>query len=154
MNPMMDLIPCSVRGVFVAVSPTGTSPAVLLEMGSDICLPIYIGLWEAISINTALNNEISPRPLTHDLFLEFLNRYGVTLKALHIDSLENGVYYANLLLLRDNQEDIIDCRPSDGIAIAIRCEAGIYLERSLAESSGLTHTELPPFIGLQAYLYG
>ena len=54
-------------------------------------LPIYIGLWEAISINTALNNEISPRPLTHDLFLEFLNRYEVTLKALHIDSLDNGI---------------------------------------------------------------
>jgi len=150
----MDLIPCHVRGVFVAVSPAGTSPTVLLDVASDICLPIYIGLWEAISINTALNNEISPRPLTHDLFPEFLNRYGVKLKALHIDSLENGVFYANLMLLRDNQEEMIDCRPSDGIAIAIRCGSEIYLERAVAESSGLHHTDLPPFIGLQAYLYG
>jgi len=150
----MDLIPCNVKGVFVAVSPAGTSPAVLLDLGSDICLPIYIGLWEAISINTALNNEISPRPLTHDLFLEFLSRYEVTLKALHIDTLENGVYYANLMLTRDTQEEMIDCRPSDGIAIAIRCKSEIFLERAVAESSGLHHTELPPFIGLQAYLYG
>jgi len=150
----MDLIPCSVRGVFVAVSPAGTSPAVLLDVGSEICLPIYIGLWEAISINTALNNEISPRPLTHDLFLEFLSRYGITLKALHIDSLENGVYYANLMLSRDSLEEMIDCRPSDGIAIAIRCGSEIFLERTVAESSAIHHAELPPFIGLQAYLYG
>jgi uncharacterized protein len=150
----MDLIPCRVRGVFVAVSPAGTSPAVVLDVGNDTCLPIYIGLWEAISINTALNNEIAPRPLTHDLFLEFLNRYNISLRALHIDSLENGVFYANLMLSRDNQEEIIDCRPSDGIAIAIRCKSEIFLERSVAESSGIHQADLPPFIGLQSYLYG
>jgi len=150
----MDLIPCSVKGVFVAVSPAGTSPAVLLDVGGDTYLPIYIGIWEAISINTALNNEIAPRPLTHDLFIEFLNRYQVTLRALHIDSLEEGVYYANLMLYRDNQEEMIDCRPSDGIAIALRCKSDIFLERTVAELSGIPNTELPPFIGLQAYLYG
>jgi len=150
----MDLIPCSVRGVFVAVTQAGTSPAVILDMACDTCLPIYIGLWEAISINTALHNEITPRPLTHDLFLEFLNRYQVTLRALHIDSLEEGVYYANLMLYRDNHEEMIDCRPSDGIAIAVRCKSDIFIERAVAESSGLYTTDLPPFIGLQAYLYG
>ena len=154
MDPHMDLIPCSVRGVFVAVSPAGTSPAVLLDLGNDTCLPIYIGLWEAISINTALNNEIAPRPLTHDLVLEFFNRYQVTLRALHIDSIEDGIFYANLMLCRDNQEEMIDCRPSDGIAIAIRCKSDIFIERAVAESSGLHSTNLPPFIGLQAYLYG
>lgn len=150
----MDLIPCTVRGVFIAVSPAGTSPAVILDIGSETCLPIYIGLWEAISINNALKNEISPRPLTHDLFLEFLNRYRVTLRAMHIDSLEDGVYYASLMLCSDNHEEIIDCRPSDGIAIALRCNSGIFMESSVAESSGLQNHELPPFIGLQAYLYG
>ena len=150
----MDLIPCRVRGVFVAISSAGTSPAVLLDVTSEICLPIYIGLWEAISINTALNNEVTPRPLTHDLFSEFLNRYHITLRALHIDSLEEGVYYANLMLYRDNQEEMIDCRPSDGIAIAIRCKSDIFLERAVADASGLHISELPPFIGLQAYLYG
>jgi bifunctional DNase/RNase len=58
------------------------------------------------------------------------------------------------MLSRDTQEEMIDCRPSDGIAIAIRCKSEIFLERAVAESSGLHHTELPPFIGLQAYLYG
>lgn len=150
----MDLIPCSVRGVFVAVSPAGASPVVLLDVGSETCLPIYIGLWEAISINTALNNEISPRPLTHDLILEFFNRYQVTLKALYIDTLEEGVYYANLVLHRENHEEMLDCRPSDGIAIAVRCKSGIFLERTVAESSGLHITDLPTVIGLQAYLSG
>ena len=99
----MNLIPCSVAGVFVAVSRAVASPAVLLDLDDDFCLPIYIGLWEALSINNALNNEIAPRPQTHDLFLEFLSRYHVTLRALHIDSLEEGVYYANLMLYLDNQ---------------------------------------------------
>ncbi len=127
----------------------------LLDLGGDACLPIYIGLWEALSINTALNNEIAPRPQTHDLFLEFLNRYHVKLRALNIDSVEEGVYYANLVLVDpDYQEEMIDCRPSDGIAIAIRCKSGIFLDRGVAESSGLTATELPPFIKLQAYLFG
>jgi bifunctional DNase/RNase len=154
MNPHMDLIPCSVRGVFVAVSPVGTAPVVILDVGRDTCLPIYIGLWEAISINTALHDEIAPRPLTHDLFLEFLNRYQVILRALHIDSLEEGVFYANLMLYRDNQEEMIDCRPSDGIAIAVRCKSDIFIERVIVETSGLHISNLPPFIGLQAYLYG
>ena len=73
---------------------------------------------------------------------------------LHIDSLDEGVYYANLMLYRDNQEEMMDCRPSDGIAIALRCKSDIFLERSVAELSGIHTTELPPFIGLQAYLYG
>lgn len=150
----MDLIPCSVRGVFIAVSPVSTAPVVILDVGRDTCLPIYIGLWEAISINTALNDEISPRPLTHDLFLEFLNRYQVILRALHIDSLEEGVFYANLILYRDNQEEMIDCRPSDGIAIAVRCKSDIFIERAIVETSGLHSSNLPPFIGLQAYLCG
>ena len=154
MDPHMDLIPCSVRGVFVAVSQGGTSPAVILDVTSDTCVPIYIGLWEAISIHTALQNEIAPRPLTHDLFLDFFNRYQVSLMALHIDSLEDGVYYANLMLYRDNQVEMIDCRPSDGIAIALRCKSDIFLERAVAWASGLHISDLPPFIGLQAYLYG
>ncbi len=150
----MDLVPCCIRGIFVAVFPAGASPVLVLDVDAETSLLIYIGLLEAVSINTALNNEISPRPMTHDLFCEFLNRYHVTLRSLYIDTLLDGVYYANLVLSRDGQEEIMDCRPSDGIAIAIRCKSDIFLERKVAELSGLHRTDLPPLTGLQAYLQG
>jgi len=150
----MDLLPCRVKGVFVAVTPAGTAPTVILEAGDDTCLPIYIGLWEAISINTALQSEVSPRPLTHDLFPELFGRFSVSLKALHIDSIEGGVFYANLVLCRNNHEDIIDCRPSDGIAIALRCNSPIFLERAVIEESGLKPEQMPAFIDLQSFLQG
>jgi bifunctional DNase/RNase len=150
----MEPVPCGIKGVFVAVSAHGTSPTVLLDAGADLCIPIFIGLWEAISINNALNKEVSPRPLTHDLFIEFLNRYHISMRALHIDSLDDGVFYAKLMLDHENREEILDCRPSDGIAIAIRCGAGIFLDKSVIESSSVKISDLPPFVGLNTYLYG
>ena len=119
------------KGVYVAKNALGASPAVILSIGNDTCLPIYIGLFEAMSIHSALNNEIPPRPLTHDLFVEFFRQFGISLKSLVIDSLEDGVYYASMILLQDHHEMTIDCRPSDGIAIGIRCQAGIMVEEEV-----------------------
>ena len=68
----MPPVPCRVKGVYVAGNHWAQLPAVILSFGNDTCLPIYIGLFEAMSIHSALNNEIPPRPLTHDLFVEFL----------------------------------------------------------------------------------
>jgi bifunctional DNase/RNase len=150
----MEQIPCQVRGVFVAASTGGAVPAVVLDAGEETCVPIFIGLWEAISINNALNNEVTPRPLTHDLFVDFLNRYHITMKALTIDSLDNGVFYAKMVLIREEREEVLDCRPSDGIAIAIRCRAGIFLEPSVISTSSVRPGDLPDFIGLNSYLSG
>jgi uncharacterized protein len=150
----MDQVLGNVRGVFIAVSAGGASPAVLLDAGPDTCIPIFIGLWEAISINTALNNEVPPRPLTHDLFIDFMGRFQITMRSLHIDSLDDGVFYAKMILDHADREEVLDCRPSDGIAIALRCNAGIYLDQSVIESSSVKTGELPDFIGLNSYLYG
>ncbi|HVP94048.1 MAG TPA: bifunctional nuclease family protein [Methanoregulaceae archaeon] len=149
----MDQVPCEVKGVFVAVSAGSPVPVVILDAGDDACIPIFIGLWEAISINNALNNEIPPRPLTHDLFIDFLDRYNITLQALTIDTLDEGVFYAKMVLVHEDREELLDCRPSDGIAIAIRCKAGIYLDQSVIRSSSVRPGDLPDFIGLNSYLY-
>lgn len=150
----MQAIPGIVRGVYMAKGALGASPAVVLNIGEDSCLPIYIGLWEAISINNALQNEISPRPLTHDLFVEFLHVYNISLKALLIDSIEDGVYYANLILKRDNHEQSMDCRPSDGIAIGIRCQAEILVNPEIVACSAMKPNDLPELVDLATYLTG
>ena len=91
-------------------------------------LPIFIGLWEAISINSAKNKEVSARPFTHDLILDLTEKYAITMSHLSIDSVEDGVYYAHLVLLADGREDFLDCRPSDGIAVALRANAYILVD--------------------------
>ncbi|MDD1705662.1 MAG: bifunctional nuclease family protein [Methanoregulaceae archaeon] len=150
----MPPVSCRVKGVFVAKNALGASPAVILSVENDTCLPIYIGLWEAMSIHSALNNEIPPRPLTHDLFVEFLDRFGISLKALIIDSVEDGVYYANMILEQDHHELTIDCRPSDGIAIGIRCQAGIMVDEEVILQSAVNASELPDLVDISSYLAG
>jgi len=150
----MPPVPCRVKGVYVAKNTLGASPAVILSVGNDTCLPIYIGLFEAMSIHSALNNEIPPRPLTHDLFVEFLRLFGISLKSLVIDSLEDGVYYASMILLQDHHERTIDCRPSDGIAIGIRCQAVVMVEEEVILQSAVNPGELPELVDISAYLAG
>jgi bifunctional DNase/RNase len=150
----MPSVPCRVKGVFVAKNALGASPAVILSVENDTCLPIYIGLFEAMSIHSALNNEIPPRPLTHDLFVEFLRQFGISLKALIIDSLEDGVFYANMILEQNHHEMTIDCRPSDGIAIGIRCQAGIMIDEEVVLQSAVNASELPELVDINSYLSG
>jgi bifunctional DNase/RNase len=149
-----DPIRCTIQGVFVALNDTGASPAVILGLDGDACLPIYIGLWEAISINNALNRELSPRPLTHDLFVELLGTFGIKLRSLYIDTLEEGIYYATLSLMREDQEETLDCRPSDGIALALRYGADIVIDPRVAEGSSVKKSDLPELVDLNSYFFG
>ena len=151
----MTLIGCRVTGVFVAVTDQCSSPVVILDLDTDDrILPIYIGLWEAISISNAIRNELPPRPLTHDLFIEFLRKFDISLVSLTVDTLEDGVYYGKLLLRGAGREEVMDCRPSDGIALATRCGAEILLEPPVASSSAIRKGDLPELVDLPTYLYG
>lgn len=138
----------------MAKNAFGASPAVILTMEDDSCLPIYIGLWEAMSIHAALQNEVPPRPLTHDLFVAFLQRLGILLQRLVIDSLNDGVYYATMVLVQDHHEMTIDCRPSDGIAIGIRCHASILVDEDVLRQSAVPSEDLPELLDIQSYLAG
>ncbi|HPZ37504.1 MAG: bifunctional nuclease family protein [Candidatus Methanoculleus thermohydrogenotrophicum] len=143
---------CRVRGVFMSVSEMGAAPTVVLDAGGDSTIPIYVGLWEAISINNALINEMLPRPITHDLVVDLFRRFDITLDALHIDSLEEGVFYAKLHLSQGSRTEIIDCRPSDGIAIALRYEAPIMIEDTVVASAAVKKDDLPKMVDLKEYL--
>ena len=149
----MTQIRCEVKGVFVAVSEGATVPLVILTDGDGaLHLPIFIGLWEAISINSAKIKEVMPRPFTHDLFLELLDKFSISLRFLQIDSIENGVFYAQLVLSADHHEEYIDCRPSDGIALALRGEVPIFVDETVLLSAGQKIQDLPKMVDLSTFL--
>mgnify|MGYP003737665511 FL=1 len=136
----------------MSVSEMGAAPTVVLDAGGDSTIPIYVGLWEAISINNALNSEMLPRPITHDLIVDLFRRFDITLDALHIDSLEEGVFYAKLLLSQGSRTEVMDCRPSDGIAIALRYQAPIMIEDAVVASAAVKRDDLPRMVDLKEYL--
>lgn len=136
----------------MSVSDMGAAPTVVLDTGSDSTIPIYVGLWEAISINNALISEMLPRPITHDLIVDLFKRFDITLDALHIDSLEEGVFYAKLLLSQGSRTEVMDCRPSDGIAIALRYQAPIMIEDAVVASAAVKRDDLPRMVDLKEYL--
>jgi bifunctional DNase/RNase len=149
----MTQIRCEVKGVFVAVSEGATVPLVVLTDGDEaLHLPIFIGLWEAISINSAKIKEVLPRPFTHDLFLELLDKFSISLRFLQIDSIENGVFYAQLVLSADHHEEYIDCRPSDGIALALRGDVPIFVDETVLVSAGQKIQDLPKMVDLSTFL--
>ena len=149
----MTQIRCEVKGVFVAMSEDATVPLVVLTDGDEaLHLPIFIGLWEAISINSAKIKEVLPRPFTHDLFIELLDKFSISLRFLQIDSIENGVFYAQLVLSADHHEEYIDCRPSDGIALALRGEAPIFVDETVLLSAGQKIQDLPKMVDLSTFL--
>jgi bifunctional DNase/RNase len=148
----MAQMKCAVKGVFVAINDAATVPLVVLSDGSDRVLPIFIGIWEAVSINSAMNHELLPRPFTHDLFIDLCRKCAITLRFLQIDSIEDGVYYAQLVLSTGGHDEYLDCRPSDGIALALRGDVPIFVEESVLEMAGKKNEELPQVIDLAAFL--
>lgn len=117
------------------------SPVVFLDCGEKV-LPIYIGTAEAFSIQLALEKMQYPRPLTHDLLINILNGLNVKVEKIIIDDLHEGVFYARLILKKDNDEYEFDARPSDSIALALRTNAPIYVSRKVIEEAGVKKDKL------------
>ena len=135
----MKLIQMSVRGISYSDNQTGAYALILSEEKGDRKLPIIIGGFEAQSIAIALEQEIKPaRPLTHDLFKSFAERFNIFVKQVIIHKLVDGVFYASLICERDKIEEIIDSRTSDAIALALRYKAPIYTYDSILKKAGFT----------------
>ena len=98
---------------------------ILKDTSEDIIFPIWIGAMEAMSISMALNKVAVPRPMTHDLILNVLEKMSTRLEAVEIVSIHEGTYYAELVLRSEAGEKRVDCRPSDSIALALRAEVPI-----------------------------
>lgn len=109
---------------------------VLKEKNGVKTLPIVIGLLEASSIKMKLSGIQAPRPLTHDLLYSVIESLKVKVEKIVIDKLENNTFYAKMFIVSENQETkIIDARPSDSIALAVRAKAPIFVEEEVLEQS-------------------
>ena len=97
---------------------------------------IFIGAPEAASIKIALDDEITPRPLTHDLFVLALERLNVSVTRVVLTHVSSGTYYADLVLMPDGEEVVVSSRPSDAIAIALRASCPIYASDELIDMVG------------------
>ena len=135
----MKLVQMSVRGISYSETQTGAYALILNEQKGERKLPIIIGGFEAQSIAIALEHEVKPtRPLTHDLFKSFGERFNIHVKQIIIHKLVDGVFYSSLICERDKIEEIIDARTSDAIALALRYNAPIYAYDSILKKAGFT----------------
>jgi hypothetical protein len=134
----MSLKRLNIRGISYSQTQNGAYALVLKESGGDRQLPIVIGAFEAQSIAIALEKEISPpRPLTHDLFKTFAERYNIVVKQVIIHKLVDGVFYSSLICERDKIEEIIDARTSDAIALAVRFKAPVFTYENILDEAGI-----------------
>jgi hypothetical protein len=106
------------------------------QEGRQRLLPIYIGSPEASAIHYALEGVVPPRPLTHDLFLEVLGELGAEITSIVVTEVRDRTYYAELHLRTSEGEMVISSRPSDAIALAVRCDAPLYASDELIEEAG------------------
>jgi len=99
-------------------------------------LPIYIGQEQARAIMGAMENQKPPRPLTHDLMVNMLEAWNMTLDKVIIHTLQKDTFYAALILQQGDVKKEIDARPSDAIAIALRTNTPIWvMEEVVADAS-------------------
>jgi bifunctional DNase/RNase len=134
----MSLIQLNIKGISYSQTQSGAYALVLTEMEGSRTLPIVIGAFEAQSIAIALETEIKPpRPLTHDLFKTFSDRFSILVTEVVIHKLVDGVFFSSLICQRDGVEETIDTRTSDAIAIAVRFQAPIYTYENILEKAGV-----------------
>lgn len=134
----MSLVRLNIRGISYSQTQNGAYALILSEVEGDRKLPIVIGAFEAQSIAIALEKEIKPpRPLTHDLFKNFADRFDVVVKQVIIHKLVDGVFYSSIICDRDKIEEIIDARTSDAIALALRFKAPIFTYKNILDQAGI-----------------
>jgi bifunctional DNase/RNase len=134
----MSLVKLTIKGISYSQTQNGAYALILNEVDGERKLPIVIGAFEAQSIAIALEKEIRPpRPLTHDLFKNFADRFDVVVKQVIIHKLVDGVFYSSIICERDKIEEIIDARTSDAIALALRFSAPIFTYKNILDKAGI-----------------
>lgn len=127
----------------LAVDPVSNSPVMLLkEIHGNRILPIWIGVLEATSIASRLENIQFPRPLTHDLLKNILDFVGIKVPKIEIVDLKENTYYATITLDVQGELVDIDARPSDAVAMALRMGSEIFVHEEVLRKSQ-TFTESP-----------
>lgn len=116
---------------------SGAYTLVLAEVDGQHRIPIIIGTAEAQSITFALEQLMPPRPITHDLFANFIHSFNIKLKEVFIYKFEDGIYYSELLFGSGDYQVKLDSRTSDAIAIALRVGCNIYTTPEIVRDCGV-----------------
>ena len=125
-----------VKVMGIVVDPKASNPVVVLvDLSGQKALPIWIGVFEAEAISRGLEGVMTLRPMTHDLMKQILDTFQVTVTRVVIHDLKENTFYANLYLNAEGEELIVDSRPSDAIALAVRVRAPIFVAESVIEAT-------------------
>jgi len=125
------MIAVNVKGV--AYDESGNPIILLTDQEEKKVLPIWVGLLEAHAIAVALEDIAMPRPLTHDLLRNICRQLGAEISCVVITDLRESTFYAEIHLLISDKEMVIDSRPSDAVAMALRTAAPVFLTEKLSE---------------------
>lgn len=129
------------RVIGITIDPVTQSPIVILRDKENLnTLPIWIGVLEANAIAVALEKLRFPRPMTHDLFKNLLDQIGVRLLRIEVTDIRDNTYYAALHMESEGKPVIVDSRPSDAIAIAVRMEVPIMVRDHVIERALMSET--------------
>ncbi|MBC2699551.1 MAG: bifunctional nuclease family protein [ANME-2 cluster archaeon] len=149
---MDEFILANVKGVYIINTVHGPTPMVIISNEEEEIMPIYVGMAEGVSIHSALNNEVTQRPMTHDLMTTIIERLGATITGVQIDEIEDSIYYARLTLSYDGSSIDIDARPSDCISLAVRRDVPIKVRKSVFESSTISEDDLDGSLTIDSFL--
>jgi len=131
---MQQMVEVNVVGLIV--DPVSKSPVMILKpVDERKVIPIWIGMNEANAIAMELENVCSPRPMTHDLIHSLMDELQVTVEKVIISDIVENTFYAQLYLHCLGGEKILDCRPSDGVAVALKNHAKIFVSPQILETS-------------------
>jgi bifunctional DNase/RNase len=136
-----DRIKLNIIGLTSSHSQRNSYTLILGEENGELKLPIVIGGYEAQSIALVIEGLKPQRPLTHDLISNFFSQFGIILKEVIINKLEEGVFFSTLVTEKDNKIQNIDARTSDAIALALRMKCPIYTYKSILNDAGIQYEE-------------
>ncbi|RXK52646.1 bifunctional nuclease family protein [Aquirufa rosea] len=132
---MNDFLKLSI--VSVSPSSVGASSFILLLQSEDfpsLRFPIVIGNQEAQAISVYLEQIQTSRPLTHDLFIQVIDKSNLKIEKVLITDFKEGIFYAKIILIQEDKWVELDARPSDSIALALRAQKNIYIKEALLKS--------------------
>ncbi|MGE5479771.1 MAG: bifunctional nuclease domain-containing protein [Chloroflexota bacterium] len=131
----MEKVQLVVLGLSASPASNNAYALILKELDGDRRLPIIIGAFEAQAIALEMEGVVPPRPMTHDLIKAMIDSFGAALSEVYINNLQDGTFYAQLIF--DSLGVELDSRPSDAIAIAVRCNAPIFVSAEILEETGI-----------------
>lgn len=138
----MKKVEVEVSDIALSGSSSGAYAMVLSEVSGNRKLPIVIGGAEAQAIAIEIEKMKASRPLTHDLFKSAFEAFGIRVVEVVIYNMVEGVFFARLRCVAEDQTEDIDCRPSDAVAIAYRFGCPIFCAESVLKMAGIGPEEM------------